>query len=225
MITPTVTEIRRNGNPVGERVELARYTVPGGERVLYGQRVNGVVRFLPEEPVVLDHPSGGSEDDKCRPAAVVDGRERPDGGGGDRLNRDRDPLGPAGTTGQRGRTGERVELGRYSTSVGERILYGQRVLGVVRVTDVPLIRGGRSYLVERGLEEHGAGANAHLQAIVRDYLMQARTRNRIPVADLPLSRYAYALDRIEPRDTNPAPYDLFLEQLQYEATIRSCLGC
>jgi hypothetical protein len=44
MTTPTVTETRRNGNPVGERIELARYTVPAGERVLYGQRVNGVVR-------------------------------------------------------------------------------------------------------------------------------------------------------------------------------------
>ena len=44
MTTPTVTETRRNGNPVGERVELARYTVPAGERVLYGQRVDGVVR-------------------------------------------------------------------------------------------------------------------------------------------------------------------------------------
>ncbi|MHB8660124.1 MAG: hypothetical protein ACYC91_19725 [Solirubrobacteraceae bacterium] len=44
MTTPTVTEIRRNGNPVGERIELARYTVPVGERVLYGQRVEGVVR-------------------------------------------------------------------------------------------------------------------------------------------------------------------------------------
>ena len=45
MTTPTVTEIRRNGNPVGERIELARYTVPVGERILYGQRVNGVVRI------------------------------------------------------------------------------------------------------------------------------------------------------------------------------------
>jgi hypothetical protein len=44
MTTPTVTEIRRNGNPVGERTELARYTIPSGERVLYGQRVDGVVR-------------------------------------------------------------------------------------------------------------------------------------------------------------------------------------
>ena len=49
MTTPTVIEIRRNGNPVGERIELARYSVPVGERVLYGQRVNGVVRFLPRE--------------------------------------------------------------------------------------------------------------------------------------------------------------------------------
>ncbi|MGZ4251002.1 MAG: hypothetical protein ACXVUE_22185 [Solirubrobacteraceae bacterium] len=50
MTTPTVTETRRNGDPVGgvgdvsERVELARYVVPAGERVVYGQRVNGVVR-------------------------------------------------------------------------------------------------------------------------------------------------------------------------------------
>ena len=35
MTTPTVTEIRRNGNPVGERIELGRYSVPADERVLY----------------------------------------------------------------------------------------------------------------------------------------------------------------------------------------------
>jgi hypothetical protein len=52
MTTPTITEIRRTGNPVGERTELARYTIPSGERVLYGQRVNGVVR-------VIDVPAGG----------------------------------------------------------------------------------------------------------------------------------------------------------------------
>jgi hypothetical protein len=46
MTTPTVTEIRRNGNPVGERIELGRYSVPAaGERVIYGQRVDGVVRL------------------------------------------------------------------------------------------------------------------------------------------------------------------------------------
>jgi hypothetical protein len=32
MTSPTVTETRRNGNPVGERVELARYTIPAAPR-------------------------------------------------------------------------------------------------------------------------------------------------------------------------------------------------
>jgi hypothetical protein len=52
MTTPTVTELVRNGNRVGQRVELARYTIPAGERVLYGQRVDGVVR-------VTDNPANG----------------------------------------------------------------------------------------------------------------------------------------------------------------------
>ena len=30
MTTPTVTELVRNGNRVGQRVELARYTIPAG---------------------------------------------------------------------------------------------------------------------------------------------------------------------------------------------------
>lgn len=53
MTTPTVTELTRNGHHltpharVGERVELARYTVPAaGERIIQGQRVDGVVRLL-----------------------------------------------------------------------------------------------------------------------------------------------------------------------------------
>jgi hypothetical protein len=67
MNTPIVTEIRRNGNPVGERVELARYTVPdAGTRILYGQRVDGVVRFLPEERVVLVRARACNEDGTCR---------------------------------------------------------------------------------------------------------------------------------------------------------------
>jgi hypothetical protein len=52
MTNPTVTEIRRNGNPVGERVELARYTITAGTRVLLGQRVDGTVR-------VSDYPADG----------------------------------------------------------------------------------------------------------------------------------------------------------------------
>jgi hypothetical protein len=66
--------------------------------------------------------------------------------------------------------GERIELGRYRTNAGvERILYGQRVGTVVRVTDVPSDHPGRAYLVERGLEEDGYAA---LLALVRDYLEQ-----------------------------------------------------
>ena len=52
MTTPTVTELVRNGNRVGKRVELAHYTIPGGDRILHGKRINGVVR-------VTDNPAGG----------------------------------------------------------------------------------------------------------------------------------------------------------------------
>ena len=52
MTTPTVTETVRNGNPVGKRTELGRYTISSGERVLYGQRIGGVVR-------VTDNPASG----------------------------------------------------------------------------------------------------------------------------------------------------------------------
>jgi hypothetical protein len=44
MTTPTVTELVRNGNCVGHRVDLALYTILAGERVLSEQRVNGVDR-------------------------------------------------------------------------------------------------------------------------------------------------------------------------------------
>ena len=54
MMTPIVTEIRRNGNPVGERVELGRYRVPEGERIIYGQRVDGVVRVTDVPPTGAD---------------------------------------------------------------------------------------------------------------------------------------------------------------------------
>jgi hypothetical protein len=63
-----------------------------------------------------------------------------------------------------------VELARYSVSAGDRVLYGQRVDGVVRITDMPPEAGGRAYLVERGLEEERAEANAALQALIADYL-------------------------------------------------------
>jgi hypothetical protein len=67
--------------------------------------------------------------------------------------------------------GERIELGRYRTDAGvERVLYGQRVATVVRITDVPVDHPGRAYLVERGLEQDSYAA---LLALVQDYLDQA----------------------------------------------------
>ena len=83
-----------------------------------------------------------------------------------------------------GRTGHRVELARYTVGGGEeRVLYGQRVDGVVRVTDVPAGGRGRAYLVERELEHDGYGA---LKALVADYVEQAELLASVPMAVSPL---------------------------------------
>jgi hypothetical protein len=74
-------------------------------------------------------------------------------------------------------TNDRVELGRYTISAGERLIYGQRVLGVVRLVDHPGRGRGRRYVIERGLT-----VMAELQAIVADYLEQAATWDTIPAA-------------------------------------------
>lgn len=80
--------------------------------------------------------------------------------------------------------GERVELGRYNVPAGERLLYGQRVDGIVRITDVPARGPGRAYLVERELEQDGYGA---LKALVADYLAQAELLADVPMAVSPLT--------------------------------------
>jgi hypothetical protein len=80
--------------------------------------------------------------------------------------------------------GERIELARYSVPVGERVVYGQRVNGVVRVTDVPARGRGRAYLVERELEQDGYDA---LKALVTDYLDQAELLEDVPMAVSPLT--------------------------------------
>ena len=86
-------------------------------------------------------------------------------------------------------TGGRVELARYSVSSGERILYGQRVAGVVRITDCPAGRCDRAYLVERELEQEEVGAFAALEAVVADYLEQARRHDELPMATSAVRRY------------------------------------
>ena len=76
-----------------------------------------------------------------------------------------------------GQTNERVELARYTVSAGERVIYAQRVLGVVRLVDEPADGDGRRYVIERELT-----VMAELDAIVADYLEQAATWDVIPAA-------------------------------------------
>jgi len=75
--------------------------------------------------------------------------------------------------------GKRTELARYSVSAGERVIYGQRINGCVRITDCPASAGGRSFLIERELERDGLSA---LKALVVDYAEQARRLNEVPMA-------------------------------------------
>jgi hypothetical protein len=76
-----------------------------------------------------------------------------------------------------GQTNERVELARYTVSAGERVIHGQRILGVVRLVDNPAPGEGRHYVIERELV-----TMAELEAIVSDYLQQAQTWDAIPAA-------------------------------------------
>ena len=78
-------------------------------------------------------------------------------------------------TGRVGQTNERVELARYTVSAGERVIHGQRILGVVRLADNPASGAGRHYVIERELT-----TMAELEAIVADYLQQAATWDTIP---------------------------------------------
>ena len=97
------------------------------------------------------------------------------------------------TTTQRrpaGRTGDRVELARYTITAGTRILLGQRVNGTVRVSDHPADGRGRVVLVERGLEQDG---NAALWALVNDYVQQATLHDQVPMLASPLDRYLHHL--------------------------------
>ena len=80
-------------------------------------------------------------------------------------------------TSRAGQTNARVDLVRYSVSAGERVIYGRRVLGVVRLVDEPAGGDGRRYVIERELT-----VMAELEAIVADYLEQAAAWDVIPAA-------------------------------------------
>jgi hypothetical protein len=78
------------------------------------------------------------------------------------------------------------KLGRYTTSEdGERIICGQRINEVVRLTDVPAHGRGRRFVIERGLT-----CMAELEAIVSDYLFQAAELDAIPAGSGALTENA-----------------------------------
>jgi hypothetical protein len=157
---------------VGERVELARYSVCSGQRVVYGQRINGVVR-------VTDCPAAGAG----RSYLIERGLER-DGYSALRAlvedyTRQAGRLDAIPMAASLVEQIEQVELGRYEFTGGQRVLYGQRVNDVVRVTDRPARGAHRSYLVDRGLERQGYSA---LETLVEDYTRQAEELDAIPMA-------------------------------------------
>ena len=91
-----------------------------------------------------------------------------------------DPAAPAHDVS----AGRERELARYATPAGARIVVGQRIAGVVCVSDRPADerRGGTVLLVQRGV-----ASNAELEALVADYVTESERRNepaRRPTAAL-----------------------------------------
>jgi hypothetical protein len=156
---------------VGARMELARYRLKGAQRILYGQVFEGLVR-------VTDHPAcGRGRSYLVEPALKCDGHQTLDALVADytRTARRVNDIPMRATLDARV---QQVELARYALTRGERVLHGQRVDGVVRVTDRPARGSGRAYLVECGLEHHGYGA---LRTLIDDYTRQAGEHDEIPM--------------------------------------------
>ena len=109
----------------------------------------------------------------------------------------------------RGATNEPVELARYTISSGERVIFGQRVLGVVRLVDAPAAGSGRRYVIERELT-----SMAELEAIVADYLQQAAAWNTIPAVGsvLPAGRARGAGSMTGSRDRDSDARESLTEQ-------------
>lgn len=102
-------------------------------------------------------------------------------------NRDQEPIAPEDPGPSRRRrapkVGKRTELARYRVPAGERILYGQRIDAVVRITDRPADNASpdtRAYLVERGLELKG-----ELDALIADYVAQSQKLAAVPMSVCP----------------------------------------
>jgi hypothetical protein len=82
-------------------------------------------------------------------------------------------------------TAIRRELGRYTIDGAERVLFGQRLdPDTIKITDKPAVLAGghRSYNVDMLDASEGFGP---IQALVRDYLHQARRTHQVPAACVP----------------------------------------
>ncbi len=79
-------------------------------------------------------------------------------------------------------TGARVELARYETEEGERVLVGRRIDGEVFVYDHP-VGPGRPYFVERGFS-----SKAELAVLVADYRRRAEALGACPMSAEALGR-------------------------------------
>lgn len=73
--------------------------------------------------------------------------------------------------------GARVELGRYETEIGERVLVGRRIEGEVFVYDYPVTGEGRPWFVERGFD-----SKAELAVLVADYRRRAAELGACPMS-------------------------------------------
>jgi hypothetical protein len=101
------------------------------------------------------------------------------------------PPAVAAAAPRRAGVGALTELARYEIRGCERVLYGQRIDGCVRITDRAASGAGRAYLVERELERDG---HAALQALVADYTEQARELDAVPMASSTLTRHLEGTD-------------------------------
>ncbi len=72
--------------------------------------------------------------------------------------------------------GQRVELARYDSDTGGRLLIGQRLDGIVHVFDEPAAGNAPTFTVETRLD-----TNSELQALVADYLAKAQRLGYAPM--------------------------------------------
>jgi hypothetical protein len=79
------------------------------------------------------------------------------------------------------RAGARVELARHAVGTVTRALVGQRVSGVVRLTDIPSSEVVALISLSVALRRKAPMRIAALWALIEDYLQRAREFDAIPM--------------------------------------------